>query len=72
LTTPVGDIDLLVAPEGSPDYGTLRERASVMDLSGRSVRVASIQDMLAMKRAAGGPQDRADIESLEVARELGN
>lgn len=72
LTTPVGDIDLLVNPEGSPDYETLRERASVMDLSGRSVRVASIQDMLAMKRAAGRPQDLADIESLEVARELGN
>jgi hypothetical protein len=71
LATPVGDIDLLVNPDGSPDYDTLRERASVMELSGRSVRVASIEDMLAMKRAAGRPQDLADIESLEVARELG-
>lgn len=72
LTTPAGDIDLLVNPDGSPGYDTLRERASVMELSGRSVRIASIQDMLAMKRAAGRPQDLADIESLEVARELGN
>src|ERR1700685_3706609 len=32
LTTPIGDIDLLANPEGSPDYETLRERASVMDL----------------------------------------
>ncbi|HTD10179.1 MAG TPA: nucleotidyl transferase AbiEii/AbiGii toxin family protein [Solirubrobacteraceae bacterium] len=72
LTTPAGDIDLLVDPEGSPGYETLRERASVMELSGRSVRVASIADMLAMKRAAGRPQDLIDIESLEVARELGS
>lgn len=71
LTAPAGDIDLLVDPDGAPSYNTLRERASVMELSGRRVRVASIEDMLAMKRAAGRPQDLADIESLEVARELG-
>lgn len=72
LTTPAGDIDLLVDPDGAPGYDALRARASVMELSGRSVRVASIEDMLAMKRAAGRPQDLADIESLEVARELAN
>jgi predicted nucleotidyltransferase len=70
LTTPVGDLDLLVDPDGAPDYETLREHASVMELSGRTVRIASIEDMLSMKRAAGRPQDLADIESLEVAREL--
>jgi hypothetical protein len=70
LTTPSGDIDLLVNPDGAPDYETLRERASVMELSDRRVRIASIEDMLAMKRAAGRPQDLVDIESLEAAREL--
>ena len=68
LTTPVGDIDLLVNPEGAPTYKTLRRRADVMELGGRSVRIASIEDMLAMKRAAGRPQDLTDIESLEAAR----
>ena len=70
LTTRAGDIDLLLEPDGAPRYDILRERASVVDLSGRRVRIASIEDLLAMKRAAGRPQDLADIESLEVAREL--
>jgi hypothetical protein len=68
LTTPDGGIDLLVDPDGSPSYPVLRRRASEMDLDGVFVRVASIEDLLAMKRAAGRPQDVVDIESLEVAR----
>jgi len=68
LTTPAGDIDLLVDPEGAPSYSTLRRRADIMDLGGHQVRVASIEDMLAMKRAAGRPLDQADVESLEAAR----
>jgi hypothetical protein len=67
LTTPVGDIDLLVSPDGAPSYQSLRRRADVMDLGGQSVRIASIEDMLDMKRAAGRPQDLIDIESLEAA-----
>jgi hypothetical protein len=68
LTTPIGDIDLLVKPDGAPSYNTLRRRADVMELSGQSVRIASIEDMLAMKRAAGRPQDLVDLESLEASR----
>jgi Nucleotidyl transferase AbiEii toxin, Type IV TA system len=67
LTTPVGDIDLLVKPDGAPSYKTLRRRADVMHLGGQSVRIASIGDMLLMKRAAGRPQDLVDLESLEAA-----
>jgi hypothetical protein len=68
LTTPVGDIDLLVDPDGAPTYQTLRRRADIMDLGGESVRVASVEDMIAMKRATGRPQDAIDLESLEAAR----
>jgi hypothetical protein len=68
LTTPIGDIDLLVNPDGAPSYNTLRRRADVMELGGQSVRIASIEDMLAMKRAAGRPQDLVDLESLEASR----
>jgi Nucleotidyl transferase AbiEii toxin, Type IV TA system len=68
LTTHKGDIDLLVRPAGSPDYAALRDRADRMDLDGLTVAVASIEDMIAMKRAAGRPQDLVDLESLDVAR----
>lgn len=70
LTTPEGDIDLLVAPDGAPPYKTLRRRADIMELGGHQIRIASIEDMLAMKRAAGRPVDVVDIESLEAARRL--
>jgi predicted nucleotidyltransferase len=68
LTTPDGGIDLLVDPDGSPGYPALRRRASKIDVDGITVLVASIEDMLTMKRAAGRPQDLVDLESLEIAR----
>jgi hypothetical protein len=68
LTTPDGDIDLLADPEGSPGYATLRRNSSRIDLDGVTVRIASIDDMIAMKRAVGRPQDLVDLESLEIAR----
>lgn len=68
LTTPDGDIDLLADPDGSPGYSDLRRRASRVDLDGFTVRIASIDDIIAMKRAAGRPQDIVDLESLEIAR----
>jgi hypothetical protein len=68
LTTRDGDLDLLADPPGSPGYPALRRHADVVDLDGESVRVASLEDLIEMKRAAGRPQDEIDIESLEVAR----
>ncbi|HEY3830383.1 MAG TPA: nucleotidyl transferase AbiEii/AbiGii toxin family protein [Solirubrobacteraceae bacterium] len=68
LTTREGDLNLLVDPLGSPDYAALRMKADRMDLDGITVAVASVEDLIAMKRAAGRPQDLVDLESLEVAR----
>lgn len=68
LTTRDGDIDLLADPDGSPGYAALRRNASRIDLEGVTVLVASIDDMIAMKRAAGRAQDLVDLESLEIAR----
>jgi hypothetical protein len=68
LITPNGGIDLLVDPDGSPGYSALRRGANEIDIDGVMVRVASIDDLIDMKRAAGRPQDLVDLESLEIAR----
>jgi hypothetical protein len=68
LTTREGNLDLLVDPPGSPGYPALRRHADVVKLAGASVRIASLEDLIEMKRAAGRPQDEIDIESLEIAR----
>jgi hypothetical protein len=68
LTTRSGDLDLLVDPPGSRGYAALRRHADIVDLDGVSVRIASLEDLIEMKRAAGRPQDQIDVESLEVAR----
>ena len=68
LTTSEGNLDLLVDPDGSPGYAALRRNANRMDLDGLTVAVASIEDLIAMKHAAGRPQDLVDLESLEIAR----
>jgi hypothetical protein len=68
LTTREGDLELLVDPPGSPGYAALRRRADVIELAGASVRIASVEDLISMKRAAGRPQDQIDVESLEIAR----
>jgi hypothetical protein len=68
LSTREGNLDLLVDPPGSPGYPSLRRRADVVKLAGALVRIASLEDLIEMKRAAGRPQDEIDIESLEIAR----
>ena len=68
LATPEGRIDLLVDPAGAPPYPKLRERADVVRIQDVEVRVASIDDLIAMKQAAGRDQDLRDITELELAR----
>ena len=70
LDTDDGGLDLLVAPPGAPSYAVLRRQADVVTVEGAEVRIASLDHLLAMKRAAGRPQDLVDIEALEVARGL--
>jgi hypothetical protein len=68
LSTRDGDLDLLAHPPGAPGYRALRRHADIVELEGASVRIASLEDLIEMKRAAGRPQDEIDIASLEVAR----
>ena len=64
LTTDVGDLDLLALPDGVDSFEGLWERADVMELYGMSVRIASIEDLIAMKRAANRPKDQRHLMEL--------
>jgi hypothetical protein len=70
LRTRHGDLDLLVDPAGAARYEDLRERAEVVELDGTRVRVVSLEDLLSMKRAAGRPQDVADVDALLTVRRI--
>lgn len=70
LDTVDGPIDLLALPEGAPDYSTLRRRADRVEIAGVAVMVASLEDLLSMKRAAGRDKDRIAVEELEAIRRL--
>ncbi len=70
LETPHGSIDLLAQPEGAPVYAQLRERADREQIGGVQVLVASVDDLIAMKKAAGRPKDLIAIEELEAIKRL--
>ena len=70
LETDAGWFDVHRQPDGAPPYDALRRQAERMDVGGFSILVASISDLTAMKRAAGRPQDLADIETLEAIERL--
>jgi hypothetical protein len=70
LETDLGRIDFLAEPDGAPPYDQLAARAAVFDLDGRQVKVACIEDLIAMKRAAGRPKDLGHIAELETIQRL--
>lgn len=70
LDTVAGALDVLANPAGAPPYGVLRRGAVRYELAGFAVLVASIPDLIAMKRASGRPKDLADIAELEAIQRL--
>jgi len=70
LTTAAGWLDVHREIGGAPPYGTLRRNAERIGLGDFAVLVASPHDLIAMKRAAGRPQDVADVAELEAILRL--
>lgn len=64
LTTDVGDLDLLAEPAGVDSFKDLWDRATEIEIFGFMVRVASLEDLIAMKRAAGRPKDQQHLLEL--------
>ena len=62
-------VDCLATPAGTEGFVDLDASATDEDLDGLVVRVASLRDLIRMKRAAGRPQDRIALEWLAALRD---
>ena len=59
---PLREVDVLVAPSRDPDG--ICSRAVTVGSGEAAVRVASVADIIVMKKLSGRPQDLADIAHL--------
>jgi hypothetical protein len=64
LATRAGDLDLMNGAPGAPPYEDLRERAIEVEVRGTPIRIAALDDLIAMKRASARPKDLRDIAEL--------
>lgn len=70
MITAAGELDVLARPGGGPGYQALRTRAERFEIGDFSIHVASLDDLIAMKTAAGRPKDLAAIDELEAIKRL--
>lgn len=64
--TPYGDFDLLADAAGMPSYGELKSAAVESEVFGHRVKVASLDHLIAMKRAANRTKDKLAVEEYIV------
>jgi hypothetical protein len=69
LITRMGELDLVMAPAGEADYPELMSRAITVRLHGTDVPLASLDDVIASKEAAGRAKDRAALPVLRALRD---
>jgi hypothetical protein len=70
FSTSAGALDVLAMPAGTRGFGELMANAEQFDLGDRLVvPVCSLDDLIRMKRAAGRPKDRIELEVLAAVRE---
>jgi hypothetical protein len=69
FTTRTGSLDCLGTPAGTAGFEDLDADATDEDLDGLTVRVASLDDLIRMKRAAGRAKDLIALEWLGNIRE---
>lgn len=64
--TPYGDFDVLADAAGMPSYDELKSAAVESEVFGHLVKVASIDHLIAMKRAANRTKDKLMVEEYIV------
>lgn len=62
--TRYGEIDLVYEPAGTRGFRDLVRDSVVLDISGLRVRVASLEDIIRSKKAAGRDKDRGQLPTL--------
>ncbi len=67
--TDFGALDVLATPSGTSGYDDLVAGADAMDLGGFTVDIVALDDLIRMKRAAGRPKDRIEVEILIALRD---
>jgi hypothetical protein len=69
FATEAGSLDCLGTPAGTTGYDDLAADADELDLGGLRAWVASVDDLIRMKLAAGRPKDRIEAEVLGALRQ---
>lgn len=62
-------LDFMATIHGLRSYEGVRDRATIIEVGGVPVRVATLADIIRSKRAAGRPRDLAVLDVLETALE---
>jgi hypothetical protein len=67
LLTEAGRVDVLLAPTGVPGgYGQLIDRTNSATVGTSEILLASLDDLVAMKRAVDRAKDRDDLERIDA------
>lgn len=69
FSTDVGSLDILGIPRGSEGFEQLAGSAQPVHLWGVDLLIASVDDLISMKRAAGRPKDLRMVEELGGLRD---
>lgn len=69
FVTDAGPLDILGTPAGTEGFDALDRTALEAEIHGTAIRVAALEDLIRMKRAAGRPKDRFALEHLGALRD---
>lgn len=68
-TNPGFVVDLFI--DSPTDFEQFNRRSQTKTIDGHTVRICSIEDLIAMKEKAGRPQDLSDVQTLKRIQAMG-